>query len=454
MPPFPDAHQSPSVRSLTRSIGLPGATLLGLGSILGTGAFVSIGLAAGVAGGWVILATAIAALLATANALSSAQLAAAHSVSGGTYEYAHRVLNPRVGPMLGFASGWMFLAAKSASAATAALGCSAYLLGILGIDLSRWTVPVALGAITCLTCLVLAGLRRSSIMNAIIVAVTMVTLLTFVAMAMVNGTQRSSPTSDASAAFQFSAPNLLEASAIMFVAFTGYGRIATMGEEVREPTRTIPRAIFATLVISAALYIAVSISAVSVLGPDRLASAVVETGAPLEAAARAMQQPLLAGLVAIAAVTAMLGVLLNLILGLSRVGLAMGRRGDLPSSFARIDAAGKAPAVATIGVGVLIAVIASLGSVEFAWSFSAFAVLIYYAITNLCALRLPAGHQRYPRWIAWSGLAACVGLGWWVEPAALRAGLITLGAGFVVRFIIRKLGKPSPSSSTHGQQSQ
>ena len=145
--------------------------MMGLGSMVGTGVFVSIGIAAGVAGPPVILAIVIAACVATCNALSSAQLAASHAVSGGTYEYGYRYL----GPSLGFTAGWMFLCAKTASAATAALGFSAYLLRLVSGDL-RLMPLLAIGAVVLFTLLVLGGIRRSSWMNTAIVSVTLLAL--------------------------------------------------------------------------------------------------------------------------------------------------------------------------------------------------------------------------------------------------------------------------------------
>ena len=124
--------------SLQRELGVFGATMMGLGSIIGTGVFVSLGIAAGIAGAGVVIAVVLAAAVATCNALSSAQLAANHPVSGGTYEYGYRWLSP----WLGFSAGWMFLCAKTASAATAALGFAGYLLNMAGQD-ARWLVPIA-----------------------------------------------------------------------------------------------------------------------------------------------------------------------------------------------------------------------------------------------------------------------------------------------------------------------
>jgi len=162
--------------SLKREVGLFGATMIGLGSILGTGVFVSLGMAAGVAGPAVIASIGVAAAVALCNGFSSAQLAARHPVSGGTYEYGYRWLHPR----LGFTAGWMFLCAKSASAATAALGFSGYLLTILGYGQTTYRMPLAVAAVALLTVLAWRGLRRSSQVNTVIVSVTILSLLVFV----------------------------------------------------------------------------------------------------------------------------------------------------------------------------------------------------------------------------------------------------------------------------------
>src|SRR5688572_11645740 len=267
-------------RRLARVVGLPGAVLMGLGSIVGTGVFVSVGLAAGVAGPAVVIAVAIAAGLAACNGLSSAQLAASHPVSGGTYEYGYRYLTPA----LGFVAGWLFLLAKSASAATAALGFSDYLLAMIGMD--RWRIPIAASAVLVLMLLVLRGIKRSNAANAVIVTISVGSLIWFMA--------TGAPNLDLSRVTFFSMErtgDLLEAIALMFVAYTGYGRIATLGEEVKDPEKTIPRAIVAALGISMLLYIGVALIGVG-------------TGAAP-----------LGKTVAIGATAAMLGVVLNLILG-------------------------------------------------------------------------------------------------------------------------------------------
>ncbi len=424
-----------SETSLRRTLGVGSATLLGLGSILGTGVFVSIGLVAGLAGVWTVAAAALAALVATCNALSSAQLAAAYPQSGGTYEYGYRLLHP----FAGFTAGWMFLCAKSASAATAALGFSGYALNALGVDAPEARIWLASTLVVVLTALVAGGIRRSNAANTIIVSMTLLALAAFV----VAGLPTASGNWNRLPSDLPSVRDMLEAIALMFVAYTGYGRVATLGEEVRDPARTIPRAIVTTLVVSALIYIAVAGVGVGALGGDALLGATEGRGAPLEVAARTFGVPGVAGLVAIGAVTAMMGVLLNLLLGLSRVLLAMGRRGDMPRVVTRIDSRRSSPTVAVGVIGALILVLTLGGSVKLAWSFSAFTVLVYYALTNVAALRLPRQKRLYPR--AWSigGLLSCAFLAFWVEPRVWMVGLGLIAAGFAWYRVAKRNREPA-----------
>ena len=441
-----EAAVSSSTASLARVVGLPGAVLMGLGSILGTGIFVSIGIAAGVAGPSVVLAVALAAIVATFNGLSSAQLAASHPVSGGTYEYGYRYLNPA----LGFTAGWMFLCAKTATAATAALGFAGYVLTGIGVEGGPARVPLGIGIVATLTAIVAGGMQRSNRTNAIVVSMTLLVLVVFVLVgapaAIANGTSRFMP---------FFPPDsggmraLLHGTALMFVAYTGYGRIATLGEEVRDPARNIPRAIIATLIVTMILYMAVVAVAVGVVGAGALSEATRTAAAPLEVVAKSFAVPGVDWLVAVAAITAMAGVLLNLLLGLSRVMLAMGRRRDLPSWIAHVDERQRSPRRAVIVTGVLIAGLVLIGSVKITWSFSAFTVLVYYALTNLSAVRLPADQRRLPRVIPLLGLLSCLGLAFWVEPTIWAAGLGLIGVGLVWHFAARR-GRRRPVPERNG----
>lgn len=423
---------------LKREIGLFGAVMMGLGSIIGTGVFVSIGLAAGITGPAVILATLIAAAVAAANALNSAQLAANHPVSGGTYAYGYRYLNPR----LGFSAGWLFLLAKSASAATAALGFAGYTLNLLNISDSNLRVPLALLAVIAFTVIVLAGIRRSNFANILILSLTLIALsaLILIGLPKLNGDNLRPFFSNISSKSEggaegFSLGAFLEACALMFVAYTGYGRIATLGEEVHEPRRTIPRAIILTLWVTLALYAGVALVAMGTLGADGLYAATLDNAAPLEAVAAALDNEALRFLVALGAITAMLGVLLNLILGLSRVLLAMGRQGDMPPKTANLN-------ISILLIGGLIAALVLIGNIRTTWAFSAFTVLLYYAITNLAALRLPQNERLYPRWIAYVGLGACAFLAFWVPPPIWLTGLALIALGLIWQTIAQSRFKP------------
>ncbi len=431
-------HQT-SAPQLQRKLGVPGAVMMGLGSIIGTGVFVSIGIAAGIAGPAVILAVAMAALVAICNGLNSAQLAANHAVSGGTYEYGYKFLTP----WLGFTAGWMFLVAKTASAATAALGFASYLLNAIGAE-RNLTVPTALVAVILFTLIVLGGIQRSNLANIAIVSLTLFSLgffviagLPVVAAAGLSNFTPFFPAPNAESGSPVEA--VLHASALMFVAYTGYGRIATLGEEVQEPRKTIPKAIVVTMVLTMLLYITVAIVSVGSVGSAGLSVATGVKAAPLELAARRFGIPGSAQILTIGAIAAMLGVLLNLILGLSRVLLAMGRRRDMPGVVARLNRTGTTPYWAVIVVGIAIAGLVLTGNVKTTWSFSAFTVLIYYAITNLAALRLPAEGRLYPKWLAWLGLAACLFLAFWVEQQIWSTGLGLIIAGLIWHTVAQRL---------------
>jgi APA family basic amino acid/polyamine antiporter len=381
--------------SLRRELGLPGAIVTGLGSILGTGAFVAIGLASELWGDAVLWAVPLAALVAMFNGLSSAFLAGMFPVAGGTYEYGYRTM----GPWLGFSAGWLFLLAKTASAATAALGVSRY-LGIEGP-----LVPV--GAVALVTALVFAGIRRTATVNGILVLITVSAILWFALQGVSDGQGAvivlGSPVTN---------EGVLAATAFLFVAYTGYGRIATLGEEVRDPARVIPRAVIITLLIAAFLYMAVELGGRAWGGENW--GGLLQLGSVLDLS-----------FFRFGAITAMLGVLLNLILGLSRVWLAMGRRRDMPAPLARLDSRSE-PTISVLLTGVLVAVVTLIGDIGLAWSFSAMTVLLYYAATNVSALALD---KR--RVTAWLGLASCVFLSFFVPPTVWLAGVVLVGFGWL-----------------------
>lgn len=421
-----------SVRQqLQRLVGLPGAVTLGLGSILGTGVFVSLLFAVQVAGEWATVSVAVAATLAVCNGLSSAQLAASHPVSGGTYEYGYRFLNPT----LGFNAGWMFLVAKGASAATAALAFGESIRHFFP-SWNQIDARVFAGlAIAILTGLVLSGVRRSVRINAVIVGFVLVALGIFVATALTHNQADLSFQADT-----FSFSHVLHATALSFVAYTGYGRVATMGEEIREPARNIPRAVIVTLMITFAAYLLVTLGIVALTAsvPNGDVIGFSSSLGQLIHDRRAGSTP--SAVVEAGAVVAVLGVLLNLILGLSRVVLAMARRRDLPGFFAAIGEKNGSPHRAILLVAVMIGTLTFSGDVLQTWSVSAFTVLVYYATANLCALRQPAAQRRYPRLISLAGFCGCLGLLPFLASKTIVTGTGFMVAGFVVK-LLADIGK-------------
>jgi len=430
------------VKSLRRELGLVGAVGLGLGSMVGTGVGVALGLAAERVGSvlGVALAVLLAALLASANAMSSARLAAAFPVSGGTYEYGHRVLVPAAG----FAAGWLFLVAKSASAATAALALAGYLVEMLPDDaagelplLRRLLAGALVGAVGGLAW---SGLRPARTWLLGFVAITLGTLLVYV-MAL----------APAAVADPVGSPgirrldgpwlvDLLGATGLVFVAFTGYGRIATLGEEVRDPGRTIPRAVVVTMLVTTAIYLGIAATTTAMLGPEAYGAAAAADRAPLvQAAEAAGRGGILGPLLVIAAASALLAVLLNLILGLSRVVLAMGRRGDLPAVAAGIHEASSSPRSAVLVVVVVLLGLVAWGEIAAAWSLSAVTVLVYYGLTNLAALRLDPARRRLPLVVPLAGLVGCLGLAITIDVASAALGAALLAVGFVLRTAVRSM---------------
>lgn len=415
-------RKEPSRPTLSRGLGLLDAVGIGLGAIVGAGIFVVTGLAAGVAGPAFLLGLCLAGIAAAANALSSAQLAATYPQSGGTYEYGYRVLSPGAG----FAAGWMFLASKTAAAGTVALGAGAYLDALVPGVPHR---ALAVGAVVVFTALNYFGIRRSGRLNLFIVSVSVGSLLYFVLAG-----ARSFEPANLSPFMPAGWNGTLEAAALLFFAYTGYARIATLGEEVRDPERTIPRAVILTIGGAIVLYLAVALVATGAVGTNALAA----TPAPLLVAAQAATLPGTAIVLSVGAVAAMLGVILSQLLGLSRMVFAMARRGDLPAPLEHVHPRHNVPDRAILLVGAIATVVAATGTLRGVASAAAFTILVYYGITNVAALRMPPQHKRYPNAIPAIGLAACTLLAFSLEMATILTGLVLLALGFAARWIWMK----------------
>src|ERR1700757_3721734 len=315
---------------LARPLGTGDPVGVGLGSMLGAGVFAAVGPAARAAGVGLLLGLAMAAAVAYCNATASAQLAAVYPTSGGTYIYGREQL----GPWWGFAAGWGFVVGKTASCAAMALTIGTYALP------GPWWAQrlVAVAAVVGLTALNYRGVTKTALLARILVACTLIALAVVVIAIAVAGVQPSNLTG-AGAWSSVTVYGVLQSAGLLFFAFAGYARIATMGEEVRDPARAIPKAIIVALAITVVVYLIVGVSVLLAAGPERLARAAAPLaaaprgggGGPAGAGARrAAGAAPLVPVVAVGATLASMGALLALIAGIGRTSLAMARHRDLP----------------------------------------------------------------------------------------------------------------------------
>jgi basic amino acid/polyamine antiporter, APA family len=397
--------------ALERRLGVPDAVVIGLGSMIGAGIFAALAPAAHAAGSGLLLGLAVAAVVAYCNAISSARLAARYPASGGTYVYGRE----RLGAFWGYLAGWSFVVGKTASCAAMALTVGVYV----------WpgqAHAIAVAAVVALTAVNYAGVRKSAWLTRVIVAVVLAVLAAVVVAALTSGATDASQL-DVGADASFG--GVLEAAGLLFFAFAGYARIATLGEEVRDPARTIPRAIPLALGITLVVYALVALCALLLLGPGRLA----EASAPLSEVVRAAGAGWLAPVVRVGASVAALGSLLALVLGVSRTTLAMARDRHLPHALSAVHPRFKVPHRAELVVGAVVAVLAATADVRGAIGFSSFGVLVYYAIANASALTLAPAEGRPALMIPVVGLAGCLALAFALPLAAVVAGAAVVGAG-------------------------
>lgn len=391
---------------LHRRLGSVDAVIIGLGSMIGAGIFAALGPAAAAAGSGLLIGLALAAVVAYCNATSSARLAAIYPQSGGTYVYGRE----RLGEFWGYLAGWSFVVGKTASCAAMALTVGSYVW-------PEQAHAVAVGAVVALTAVNYVGVRKSALVTRVIVAVVLAVLATVVVL--LAGSGDADPARLA-LGDDVSAGGVLQAAGLLFFAFAGYARIATLGEEVRDPARIIPRAIRIALGLTLFVYAVVAAAVLMVLGGDGLAHAAAPLADAVTAAGAGQWQPL----VRVGAAIAALGSLLALILGVSRTTLAMARDHHLPPALGTIHPRFGGPHRAELTVGVVVAVLAAVADLRGAIGFSSFAVLLYYAIANASAATL--GRRLIPA----VGFVGCLVLAFTLPLSSMLTGLgvVALGA--------------------------
>ncbi len=407
---------------LARRLTTTDAVVIGLGAMIGAGVFAAPGPAAAAAGSWLLVGLAIAAVVAYCNATSSAQLAAVHPEAGGTYVYARE----RLGPYWGFLAGWSFVVGKSASLAAMALTFGSH----LAEHLAR---PLGIGAVVAMAVVNVLGVEKTARLTRVIVALVLGSLAVVVAAAMLGG---HASTANLTGALPGGPWGVLQSAGLLFFAFAGYARLATLGEEVRDPRRTIPVAIPVALGIVVAVYAAVLVSVLLTVGPETMAG----SPAPLVAAVEASGWAGLTPVVRVGAAIAAAGVLLSLLAGISRTALSMARRRELPGVLDAVHPTRRTPYRAEIAAAVVVCGVVLVADLRGAIGFSSFAVLTYYALANASAWRLRDDERRWPRWLAGLGGALCVLLAFTLPQAAVVGGGALLALGSLVWVVTRRLG--------------
>lgn len=387
--------------------------------MIGAGVFSVFGPAAQAAGAALLIGLGIAAVVAYCNATSSAQLAATYPTSGGTYIYGRE----RLGPWWGYIAGWGFVAGKIASCAAMALTVVAYVIP------TTWQRPVAVCTVAVMTAVTCLGVTRTARVTAILVCIVLAILGIAVVATWAGGEPHGTRWDPTTAGHGWY--GVVQSAGLIFFAYAGYARIATLGEEVREPRRTIPRAILIALLIAVVVYAAVALTTLATLGPQRLAA----SSAPVADAVAAGSWNWAVPLVRVGAVAASLGALLALIAGIGRTTLAMARHADLPRWLAAVDPKRQIPRRAQLAVGLLVCVLVAFTNLRGAIAFSSFGVLIYYLIANLAAFTQPGDDRRYPRPVQILGVIGCVGLVATLPITGIVAGLAIFAVGVVLRLV-------------------
>lgn len=414
---------------LTRRLGAFDAVVIGLGSMIGAGVFSAFAPAAAAAGSWLLIGLALAAFVAYCNATASAQLAAQYPTSGGTYVYGRE----RLGPWWGFLAGWGFVVGKTASCAAMALTFAAY-----AFPGARWRErAIAVALVLALTAVNLRGITRTAALARVLVAGSLLALAIAVVVVLTSGNGATGHLTEGGV--PNGAYGILQSAGLLFFAFAGYARIATLGEEVRDPERTIPSAIPIALGITVLVYAAVGVALLVALGPLDLAASSAPVADAVEAVGSVWAEPA----VRVGASLASAGALLALVAGVGRTALAMAHEGDLPRRLAAVDPRYSVPRHAELAVGVAVMLLVLLTDLRGAIGFSSFGVLTYYAIANASAFTQRGAERRWPRALNVAGLVGCIALVATLPIASVAAGVAMLVVGIGARLAVRAAVRPT-----------
>jgi basic amino acid/polyamine antiporter, APA family len=400
---------------LKQRLGLFDATAINVGAIIGGGIFVVTGIVAGLAGSALIVSMLLAAVTSIFTALSYAELTSWLPQEGSVYEYGYRLVSPAAG----FLGGWMWMLSNIFSGAAVALGFGYYLTALVPALNPNIVAAVVCVAFTALNYL---GIQHSAKLNNILVVAKLLILGFFVAFGLLyvkaGNFQPFTPLSS----------GVLYGAFYIFFAYGGFARVAVVAEEIKDAKRVVPRAIVLSLIISTLFYIAVGLVAVGLVGASVLAG----SGHPLALAMSVTGNDAAVLLVSLGGIISTASVLLTSILGVSRLGFAMSRRGDLPQSLSHLHPRYGTPSISVIGAGAIMTGLALFIDLSNVVAVSTFAMLFYYGVGNLSAMKLPKEDRRYPIYVSALGLLSCfvfLVFALFLSPQAWVAGLVGLGVG-------------------------
>jgi APA family basic amino acid/polyamine antiporter len=405
-----------TAKAETQQVGLVGAVAIGLASMLGAGVFVVFHTAYAITPTGYFFALALAAVVAILNSWSIYSLARAVDRPGGVYAYSRIYL----GDGFSFASGFAFVFGKIGSIAAIALAFNSYVLG-------QYRFWPAAGAILLLAAVNILGIQRTAAVAAILATVSVV-YFSYIAIAglTISAPPLVLPAPDAAP----SVLNVLSAAAVFFFAFAGYARVATLGSEVREAKRNIPKAIVISLSFVAVLYFALAIVMQKFLGLNLFTDE-----APFKEVSAVLLPVLSQPITVVVAVLASLGSMLALLAGVSRTAASMGEDRELPAWFKKRNRFGS-PWLAEVIVAAGAIALVAVGDLSWVIGFSSFSVLFYYSIGHLSVLRQVESERVAPRAVAVVGFLLCWALAFMVPGPAVPVSLAVIAVALLVRVVV------------------
>jgi APA family basic amino acid/polyamine antiporter len=396
MHPDPDSGKQPA---LQREAGLFQVIAYGVGNIVGAGIYVLVGDASGLAGGAVWLAFLAGAFVALFTGLSYAELAATYPRAASEYIFLGRAYGNR---SLSFLTQWMMLVTEVVAAAAVALGFAGYLSTVVQVPL----IPAAAALLILLTIVASTGIKQSLKLNTVLSMVAIGGLLVVVA----SGIGKIGSASYVSSPNGI--PGVLAATVLVFFSYIGFDNISNLSEETKEPEKTIPKALLASLALSTVLYVLVGLASVSLVPWSHLAA----SEAPLALAVSSVLGQSGSDILTVAALLTTLNTVLVLLLVSSRIIYGLSREGALPRPLGWVSKRTHAPLVASLVTLAIALAVLPLGQVGAIAKVTSFGSLLTFALVNLALLHLrrvaPSLSRPFkaPMSIGWVSVTGLLGL--------------------------------------------